>query len=702
MVEWPGMKLSKFIILPLYFLIFSAVGISVLHAENNNNKAGQKTVRLGFFNDDTNFMSYRPNQKSGYGYEYLQAVANMAGWKYEYVYGSFSKLYSELEQGKIDILSNVTKDDERAKKMLFPDEPMGTEATAVYVRNDDKRFTGFYPGLLNGKKIAADESDLNFRKFADFIAENRISCEIIDYSKTQSLSLAYNNPEIDAVLDSDLFAESGWDLVLKINSSEFYVAVANGRKDILDELNKAQKQIQISNPFYNGKLHEKYYLSKKISQNTDKTENDWLEKHYFQIKVGCLKDDSPFIFYNKKSQKAEGALVEFLKATVSKMNLSGSSLSFVFYDSMEEMENALEKQEVDIIYPVLSDYYLAEDKDYMISERIFRIPLSIIYNDKFPEKNVRRIAVWNCEPVKNYLKQYYPKITPVYLKSKKEAIDAVSSKKYDGVLLDSFSAENAINTNKKFKNYKMNLTDNPLDVSLAVKRDSIGLLSILSKGLVLCNENACQNMILFQDGQAQTLSARESARNSTFFYCCILFLAAALLFIIIYEFLMLRRYSGCASIALIISKKKLSALILEEIRKSRDLEGSPLPLCLFIARIANYKSIRNIYGKKCASEAIFQLAKAATIDRNCIVFRSAKNEVAVLSHKNAEEIKDEAKTSRNEIQQNGIIFKNKKVKIKIDFGIAEYKPGIMPLQLYAIADRNLFDSKIDIKPEPRF
>ena len=64
-----------------------------------------QTVRLGYF--------YRPSfqegmqddeQKNGFGYEYLQKISYLSGWRYEYVYGTFETLFEKLKSGEIDIL----------------------------------------------------------------------------------------------------------------------------------------------------------------------------------------------------------------------------------------------------------------------------------------------------------------------------------------------------------------------------------------------------------------------------------------------------------------------------------------------------------------------------------------------------------------------------------------------------------------------
>lgn len=45
--------------------------------------------------------------KRGYGYEYLQKLSYITGWKYEYVYDSFKECYEMLVNGDIDLYKNL-------------------------------------------------------------------------------------------------------------------------------------------------------------------------------------------------------------------------------------------------------------------------------------------------------------------------------------------------------------------------------------------------------------------------------------------------------------------------------------------------------------------------------------------------------------------------------------------------------------------
>ena len=66
-----------------------------------------KTVRVGYF-PYSNFQegSYGEH-KQGAGYEYLQKISYITGWKYEYVYGSFKECLDMLAPPYSDQVSRV-------------------------------------------------------------------------------------------------------------------------------------------------------------------------------------------------------------------------------------------------------------------------------------------------------------------------------------------------------------------------------------------------------------------------------------------------------------------------------------------------------------------------------------------------------------------------------------------------------------------
>lgn len=83
--------LGIFAIIMLLFLPVSAYA-SEIKSDGKTTQTMEeenKTVRVGYF-PYANFQEGSSGEhKQGVGYEYLQKISYITGWKYEYVYGSF-------------------------------------------------------------------------------------------------------------------------------------------------------------------------------------------------------------------------------------------------------------------------------------------------------------------------------------------------------------------------------------------------------------------------------------------------------------------------------------------------------------------------------------------------------------------------------------------------------------------------------------
>ena len=90
----------------LILIMLLLVPVSVHASEmKSNGKTAQamekenKTVRVGYF-PYANFQEGGYGEhKQGAGYEYLQKISYITGWKYEYVYGSFKECMDMLADG---------------------------------------------------------------------------------------------------------------------------------------------------------------------------------------------------------------------------------------------------------------------------------------------------------------------------------------------------------------------------------------------------------------------------------------------------------------------------------------------------------------------------------------------------------------------------------------------------------------------------
>ena len=98
---------KKSVWLSILVLIMLLLVPASVHASEmkGNGKTAQamekenKTVRVGYF-PYANFQEGGYGEhKQGAGYEYLQKISYITGWKYEYVYGSFKECLDMLADG---------------------------------------------------------------------------------------------------------------------------------------------------------------------------------------------------------------------------------------------------------------------------------------------------------------------------------------------------------------------------------------------------------------------------------------------------------------------------------------------------------------------------------------------------------------------------------------------------------------------------
>ena len=135
-------------------LILSMTAPIPAHAE------GTKTVRVGYYENEIFQEGAQEGAvKSGFAYEYYRKLAEYTGWKYEYVYGSFSDLYQMLLDGEIDLLAGLALKEDRIGLIGYPDAAMGHESYNLVKHENDTEIS-VDPITLDGKRIGVMESAL--------------------------------------------------------------------------------------------------------------------------------------------------------------------------------------------------------------------------------------------------------------------------------------------------------------------------------------------------------------------------------------------------------------------------------------------------------------------------------------------------------------------------------------------------------------
>ena len=120
-------------------------------------RAETPVIRVGYI-DYAGFIEEDGAGKyTGYGVELLERISRITGWRYEYVYGDWQQILSQLDEGSIDLIMTAQYTEERADQFLFSQQPIGDELAVVYARedasvyyDDSAAMDGLRIGLLQG------------------------------------------------------------------------------------------------------------------------------------------------------------------------------------------------------------------------------------------------------------------------------------------------------------------------------------------------------------------------------------------------------------------------------------------------------------------------------------------------------------------------------------------------------------------------
>ena len=452
-------------------------------AETNNNETQTKEtkiIRVGSFEDTFNYVDQN-GVRRGYGYELMQALAGYTGWKFEYIKCDWSDCFDKLENGEIDIMGDISYTDERAQKMLFPDEPMGEEKYILYADLSDTDIGTSDFKSLDGKRVGVLMDTEPEIMLTEWENKNGIHTEHVNVNNDEDVEKKLANHEIDCFvsLEESIWSEQGISSVTTVGKSGIYFAINKERSDIKTELDWAMRQLDQDSPFFKADLYKKYFTL-DYCQSLTGGEKSWLEEHG-GIRIGFLSNDAAVFSLDEETGKLTGMLSEYF--SYAKDCLGNQTLEFNIqeYDDYDEMLQALQEREIDMIFYVGRNPYFAEENGYALTNTAWTYSLMAVTNEKkFDENKVYTVAV----PKEKYaLKQHvafsYPQWKLVDCDSFDDAADMVIHEKADCFLMGASQAL-IYDNSQNFKSIPLTKT---MEACFAVRGGEGTLLSILNKTL---------------------------------------------------------------------------------------------------------------------------------------------------------------------------------------------------------------------------
>ena len=340
-----------------------------------------KVVRVGWYDSSFNSMD-ASGRRSGYAYEYQLKVASYAGWKYEYVSGSWSQLMKMLEDGQIDLMSDVSYTPEREENMLFSDHPMGTEEYYLFIAPGNKEILPTDPSSLDGKKIGVNKGSVQAGFYTSWAEENDVRAHLTEVTGTEDESLQMlETGELDAYVTVDSFTNPERAVpVFKIGSSDFYFAVNRNRPDLQGELNLALNRLQDENRYYNQQMFTKYFKRTGANAFLSNEEVQWLSSHG-PVRVGYQDNYLAFCAADPQTGDLTGVLRDYLEYASDCLANVHIDFEAKAYPTAAAALDALREGEVDCMFPANLTGYDGEEMGLVLTPSMIDTEMFAILRD---------------------------------------------------------------------------------------------------------------------------------------------------------------------------------------------------------------------------------------------------------------------------------------------------------------------------------
>ena len=483
-------------------------------AETDNDETQtneQKIIRVGSFEDTFDYVD-KNGVRRGYGYELMQALTGYTGWKFEYVKCDWSNCFDKLENGEIDIMGDISYTDERAQKMLFSDEPMGEEKYILYadLSNRDSGTSDFKS--LDGKRVGVLLGTEPESMLTEWENKNGIYTEHVNVYNNDDVEKKLANHEIDAFvsLEESIWSEQGISSVATIGKSGIYFVINKDRSDIKTELDRAMRQLDQDSPFFKADLYKKYFTL-DYNQILTGEEKSWMKEHG-AIRIGFLSTDPAIFFMDKETGQLTGTLAEYV--SYAKDCLGNQTMEFVLreYDNYDELIQALQDREIDVIFYAGRNPYLAEEKGYALTNTAWTYSLMAVTDEKnFDENEVYTVAVpKEKEALKQHIAFSYPQWKLVDCDSLDDAADMVTNGKADCFLMGASQAL-IYDNSQNFKSIPLTKT---MEACFAVRTGEGSLLSILNKTLKAMPSDMLTSALAIYDSTADKVTFSDFVKDN--------------------------------------------------------------------------------------------------------------------------------------------------------------------------------------------
>lgn len=460
-----------------------------------------RLVRIGYPDMNGFFYTDPDGYESGYIYDLMMECAQITDRDYSFVRMEADECYDMLKSGQVDLCVGVPFSVPHRDQLAYGNVSLLDAPLALVVQPDSPLGFEDYVHLTNGK-VGVYAAGLSLQQLAATLSGRGASVELETYPSRQALLDALAAGEIlAAVINTDL-GITGLRIIATFTNRSFYcVGLAEGDQSLLEETDKALRELTLTKTTLLNELDVRYtLLDDHVQPSVTLDELKYINKgRVVQVVVpkGQMLDDKPIepiqLLLNELSAK------------------TGLKFLWVVRDSEADALATLRAGKADMMLYFDSDYSWAQEQNVKMSSDYLDSTYRIITQPG--TTGIRSIAVARDSYI-HYRMTKEDRYQLVPCASDEAAIQAVLDGQADAAVCWTPDAEQIL---YRLNNHELVYEDissfgGPVCIAVS-KMCSVRLLSLLNKAIACIRPQRLQTIAVAPVGDLYAAQQESASRR---------------------------------------------------------------------------------------------------------------------------------------------------------------------------------------------
>lgn len=399
-----------------------------VYGEGNDEQ--KKKIKVACFLYDGYFEVQGDGSHYGYGFEYLDEIAEYTGFEYDYHFGTWAECVDMIENGEADLMPMLPRTEEREQELEFTKNVTNSTTLCLFAKDDSnyayedfESFDGMRVGVFD-----VGGGNVILQKYCE---NNEFSIKKVQFNDIDGAMKAMENNEIDAILTGDLKDIDGYVVIGNVGVQKFYMAASKGRSDITEQIDSALERIQLEEPDFEKNLNKKYFgHGRHYSPTFTKEEIEYI-KNAEPVRVALYGTRDVLSVYDDETETFSGIFYDIMELLREK---SGLKFEYSVMPLGIRGEDYFAQDKCDIIAPIMINEIInfSEKEQTMALGTSGRFTMIGRKNSVFSGQGRFRIVLSRSFfGTSDSIKKRYPNASITFVDTQSECYDKVAEGEAD-------------------------------------------------------------------------------------------------------------------------------------------------------------------------------------------------------------------------------------------------------------------------------